>query len=71
MAVWLNLVILVTIRYLYEHRSSADPWPEWSGVKHGDELEFTFGIPIGNKDYTIEERNFAKVCKNEIILENL
>ena len=37
---------LTNHRYFYNHRSSADPWPSYSGVKHGDELEFLFGVPL-------------------------
>ena len=33
-------------RYHYSHMSSQNPWPAYSGVKHGDELEFTFGSPL-------------------------
>jgi acetylcholinesterase len=59
-------------RYFYNHRSSVDPWPKWSGVKHGDELEFTFGTPLRNphlynaneiklaRDIIIYWTNFAK-----------
>lgn len=47
-------------RYHYSHRSSTDPWPEYSGVKHGDEIEFTFGHPLTMpKKYSIAEVSFA------------
>ena len=42
----LNNFFLKNHRYFYNHRSSADPWPSYSGVKHGDELEFLFGVPL-------------------------
>ncbi len=33
-------------RYKYAHRSSLDPYPAYTGVKHGDDLEFVFGTPL-------------------------
>ena len=33
-------------RYAFSVRSPGDPWPAWSGVKHGAELEYVFGRPI-------------------------
>ena len=48
-------------RYFYNHQSSANPWPAWSGSKHGDEIEFTFGVPSQNpKPYTASEIEFSK-----------
>lgn len=48
-------------RYFYNHRSSRDSFPSWSGSKHGDEIEFTFGGPV----------NFPeKYESNEIKLSN-
>ena len=35
-----------SIRYKFSVRSPSDPWPTWSGVKHGSELEYVFGRPI-------------------------
>ncbi|XP_059086182.1 cholinesterase-like [Tigriopus californicus] len=35
-------------RYHFNHRSSQDPWPKYSGSKHGDEIEFVFGSPLKN-----------------------
>lgn len=38
-----------------------DAWPSWSGVKHGDELEFTFGHPlIDSKKYNGKEIGLAR-----------
>ncbi len=35
-------------------------WPKYSGVKHGDEIEFTFGRPLTNPDnYNADEISFA------------
>ena len=48
-------------RYFYNHQSSVDPWPTWSGAKHGDELEFTFALPMRNPElYSAKEIKFAR-----------
>ena len=48
-------------RYFYNHQSSVDPWPTWSGAKHGDELEFTFALPMRNPQlYSAKEIKFAR-----------
>lgn len=47
--------------YLYTHRSKSSPWPKWTGVLHGDEINYIFGEAINpNKDYTPEEREFSR-----------
>ena len=35
-------------RYKFSVRSPSDPWPTWSGVRHGSELEYVFGRPIAD-----------------------
>lgn len=48
-------------RYFYNHQSSVDPWPTWSGSKHGDEIEFAFGIPLQYpKQYSASEIKLAR-----------
>ena len=48
-------------RYYYNHQSSVDPWPTWSGSKHADELEFTFGVPLRKpQKYSAHEIKFTR-----------
>ena len=37
-------------KYLFEVRNPKDPWPTWTGVKNGDELDYIFGRPLANPD---------------------
>jgi carboxylesterase type B len=47
-------------RYYYAHRASNDPWPSWSGVKHGDEIDFTFGLPLNDPgEFMADELDLA------------
>lgn len=47
--------------YLYSHRTRSNPWPRWTGVMHGDEINYIFGEALNPAfDYTEEEKLFSR-----------
>ena len=47
--------------YYFTHRSSTHYWPSWTGVLHGDEINFVFGEPLNpTKGYLPHEVALGK-----------
>ena len=40
--------MFIPFRYYYNHQAYLEPWPKYTGSKHGDEIEMIFGIPLYN-----------------------
>ena len=56
--------------YSFEHRTQNLGWPSWTGVMHGYELEYVFGMPFSETfqkqfyRFTDAERNLSnKIIK--------
>ncbi|XP_002732249.2 acetylcholinesterase-like, partial [Saccoglossus kowalevskii] len=42
--------------YKLDIRDSQNPWPQWMGIMHGDDIQFVFGMPLNPANgYTDEE----------------
>lgn len=47
--------------YVFDHKPSNSPWPEWMGILHFDEVQFIFGVPLRYPQlYTSKEVEFSK-----------
>ncbi|XP_047486773.1 acetylcholinesterase-like [Penaeus chinensis] len=47
--------------YFFTHRTSINPWGEWMGVLHADEINYVFGLPLNRSNgYTHSEAEFSR-----------
>jgi acetylcholinesterase len=48
--------------YSFNHRTSGNPWPAWTGAAHGYEIDHVFGLPLQAEyqaEYTDDERTLS------------
>jgi len=47
--------------YYFTERYPSNPWPDWMGVLHGDEIFFVFGEPFKHRDnFTDSDRELSR-----------
>lgn len=50
--------------YAFNHRTSGNKWPEWTGAAHGYEIDHVFGVPLQAKtrsQYREDERALSDI----------